>query len=100
MEKEGFSIQEMREEVRKKGKKKNSVGKAKISKKYFFKKIEVCALAQSCRVLGRLLFLLFFSGSQPVKSGCGVSGPIFDPDVFVSGAFFVDGRSTLPGFEN
>ena len=40
------------------------------------------------------------SGSQPVKSGCGVSGPIFDPDVFVSGASFVNGRSTLPGFEN
>ena len=41
------------------------------------------------------------SGSQPVKSGCGVSGPIFDPDVFVSGALFsVDGRSTLPGSEN
>ena len=41
------------------------------------------------------------SGSQPVKSGCGVSGPIFDRDVFVSGALFsVDGRSTLPGSEN
>ena len=39
------------------------------------------------------------SGSQPVKSGCGVSGPIFDPDVFVSGAS-VNGQSTLPGFEN
>ena len=40
------------------------------------------------------------SGSQPVKSGCGVSGPIFDPDVFVSGASFANGQSTLPGFEN
>ena len=40
------------------------------------------------------------SGSQPVKSGWGVSGPIFDPEVFVSGASFVNGRSTLPGFEN
>ena len=30
-----------------------------------------------------------------------MSGPIFDPDVFVSGALFsVDGRSTLPGSEN
>ena len=29
-----------------------------------------------------------------------MSGPIFDPDVFVSGASFVNGRSTLPGFEN
>ena len=40
------------------------------------------------------------SGSQPVNSGCGVSGPIFDPDVFVSGASFANGQSTLPGFEN
>ena len=29
-----------------------------------------------------------------------MSGPIFDPDVFVSGASFVNGQSTLPGFEN
>ena len=41
------------------------------------------------------------SGPKPVKSGCGVSGPVFDPDVLVSGALFsVDGRSTLPGSEN
>ena len=44
---------------------------------------------------------VFSSGPKPVKSGCGVSGPVSDPDVFVSGALFsVDGRSTLPGSEN
>ena len=47
LEKEDFSIQVKKKEVRKKGKGKNSVRKAKISKKHFFKKIEVCALAQS-----------------------------------------------------
>ena len=42
-------------------------------------------------------------GPKPVKSGCGVLGPVFDagPDVFVSEASFcADARSTLPGFEN
>ena len=30
-----------------------------------------------------------------------MSGPVFDPDVYVSGAMFsVDGRSTLHGSEN
>ena len=44
---------------------------------------------------------VFSSGPKPVKSGCGVSGPVFDPDVFVSGALFsVDDRSTLSGSEN
>ena len=44
---------------------------------------------------------VFSSGPNPVKSGCGVSGPVFDPDVFVSGALLsVDGRSSLPGSEN
>ena len=54
-----FSILIKKKEVRKKGKGKNSVRKAKILKKQFFKKTEVCALAQSCRVKRRLLFLLF-----------------------------------------
>ena len=59
LEKEDFSILVKRKEVRKNGKGKNSVRKAKILKKHIFKKTEVCALAQSCRVKGRLLFLLF-----------------------------------------
>ena len=36
-----------KEKGREKEKRKNSAGKAKISKKHFFKEIEVCALAQS-----------------------------------------------------
>ena len=73
----------------------------RTKKKNIFLMKKVCALAQSGRVLRRLLFLIFSSGPKPVKSGCGVSGPVFDPDGFVSGALFsVDGRSTLPGSEN
>ena len=55
----GFSILVKRKEVRKKGKGNISVRKAKILKKQFFKKTEVCALAQSCRVLKRLPFSIF-----------------------------------------
>ena len=86
MEKEGFSTQVKKKGGEIEGKEEGFCRKRKDKKKHFLKKREVCALAQSGRVLKRLRFLFCCAAPTPVKSDFVVAGPSFEDGFNLPGA--------------
>ena len=100
MEKDGFFISDKQKKSEKEEKSKVFCKESKEFEEPIFQEDRSLRSGPKLSSQKKTPVFVVSSGSQPVKSGCGVSGPIFDPDVFVSGASFVNGQSTLPGFEN
>ena len=91
---EGFFNSDKEKRSEKEGKRKEFCKESKDFKEAIFQEDRSLRSGPKLSSQKKTPVFVVSSGSQPVKSGCGVSGPIFDPDVFVFGASFVNGQST------